>query len=179
MVRNGGGDQVTGDVRLSDDLRAALREWIVVAESVRRTGDAHELDLLRQRGRQLASRVAEALGRPVEFVDPVSGAVESIPAPPTVRLAPAPLSAGPTPWGTGLAVAAFFALLVAIADIVLVNAFAGAFGLLWVPANLLLTAGTLPSLWLTRQVPFWRWPALGAAVGLAAAWVVLLLGLLG
>ena len=68
----------TGDVRLTDDLRAALREWVTVAETVRRSGDAHELDLLSRRGRQLALRVADALGRPVEFVDPVSGEVESI-----------------------------------------------------------------------------------------------------
>jgi hypothetical protein len=91
----------------------------------------------------------------------------------------APEGAEPTPWGPGTAVAAFFAVLVAVADIVLVQAFAGAFGLLWVPANLLVTAGTLPSLWLARDVPFWRWPAFGAAAGLAAAWVVMLLGLLG
>jgi hypothetical protein len=85
----------------------------------------------------------------------------------------------PTPWGTGTAVAVFFAVLVALADIVLARAFAGAFGLLWLPANLLVTAGTTPSLWLAREVPFWRWPALGAAAGIAVAWIVLLLGLLG
>jgi Protein of unknown function (DUF2537) len=48
-----------------------------------------------------------------------------------------------------------------------------------VPANVLVTVGALPSLWLARKVPFWRWPALGAAAGLAAAWIVLLLGMLG
>jgi len=68
----------TRDARLTDDLRAALREWVTVAETVRRSGDAHELDLLRRRGRQLALRVSDVLGRPVEFVDPVSGEVESI-----------------------------------------------------------------------------------------------------
>ncbi len=209
------------DVRLPADLRAALHEWTEVADVVLRSGDDHELDLLRRRGRQLASRVADALGRPVEFVDPVSGAVERIGAwtgrvavpggaagsssrrdgaaasSGAVRVeadadrtagdraaavpgqALAPEGAGPTPWGPGTAVAAFFAVLVAVADIVLVQAFAGAFGLLWVPANLLVTAGTLPSLWLAREVPFWRWPAFGAAAGLAAAWVVVLLGLLG
>ena len=233
------------DSRLPDELRAALREWSEVAETVLRSGDVHELDLLRRRGRQLASRAAQALGRPVEFVDPVSGVVESVGtagagtvagpvgAPGAVNgsaagaaasnrsvsngpvsngstsngsVSTGPVSpgsestgfgstgfgsrsseppgalalepAGPTPWGTGLPVAAFFAVLVAIADIVLAGAFAGAFGLLWVPANLLVTAGTMPSLWLAREVPFWRWPALGAAVGLAAAWVVMLLGLL-
>jgi hypothetical protein len=211
------------DVRLPADLRAALHEWTEVADVVLRSGDVHELDLLRRRGRQLASRVAHVLGRPVEFVDPVSGAVEPIgaraarngaavpghaagswhghdgtaaaggavhavtgadpAADPAAEdragQAPAPDGAGPTPWGPGTAVAAFFAVLVAVADIVLARAFAGAFGLLWVPANLLVTAGTLPSLWLARDVPFWRWPVLGVAAGLAAAWVVLLLGLLG
>jgi Protein of unknown function (DUF2537) len=182
-----GGD--VRDVRLSDDLRSALREWTEVAETVLRSGDDQEVDLLRRRGRQLASRVADTLGRPVEFVDPVSGAVESIrvgatkqapgavPQPPTGPLAVEP--PGPTPWGTGTAVAVFFAVLVALADVVLARAFAGAFGLLWLPANLLVTAGTMPSLWLAREVPFWRWPALGAAAGIGVAWVVLLLSLLG
>lgn len=224
------------DARLPGELRTALREWADVAETVIRSGDADEVDLLRRRGRQLASRAAEALGRPVEFVDPVSGSVESIlgataragtatngavRAPAAVDGVPADgvvvagggvttggdagaaghtaaatngvvaRSAGaiaprqtleppgPTPWGTGTAVAAFFAVVVALADVVLANAFAGAFGLLWIPANLLVTVGTVPSLWLAREVPFWRWPALGAAVGLAAAWVVMLLALLG
>jgi hypothetical protein len=172
-------DRNAGDARLTDDLRAALREWVTVAETVCRSGDAHELDLLRRRGRQLALRVADVLGRPVEFVDPVSGEVESIQvaAPPRPALAPEP--PGPIPWGTGLAVAAFVAVLVTVADVVLAEAFAGAFGLLWIPANLLVTAGTAPSLWVARDVPFWRWPALGAGVGLLAAWVVMLLGLLG
>jgi hypothetical protein len=205
------------NVRLPAELRAALREWSEVAATVLRSGDDHELDLLRRRGRQRASRVADVLGRPVQFVDPVSGAVESIragragngvaatnnlaatngaalvngavawngsagsygadPAAPA-RSSLAPESPGPTPWGTGLAIAAFFAVLVAVADVVLVTAFGSAFGLLWLPANLLVTAGTMPSLWLAREVPFWRWPAFGAAAGLAAAWVVMLLGLL-
>jgi hypothetical protein len=188
-----------GDVRLSDDLRSALHEWTEVAETVLRSGDDREVDLLRRRGRQLASRVADTLGRPVDFVDPVSGVVESIRVGATTRAptrattrAPAgaaspaptpgstpPESPDPTPWGTGTAVAVFFAVLVALADIVLARAFAGAFGLLWLPANLLVTAGTTPSLWLAREVPFWRWPALGAAAGIAVAWIVMLLGLLG
>jgi len=169
----------TRDARLTDDLRAALREWVTVAETVRRSGDAHELDLLRRRGRQLALRVSDVLGRPVEFVDPVSGEVESIrvEAPPRPALAPEP--PGPIPWGPGLAVAAFVAVLVTVADVVLAGAFASAFGLLWIPANLLVTVGTAPSLWMAREVPFWRWPALGAGVGLLVAWVVMLLGLLG
>jgi hypothetical protein len=165
-------------VGLSDDLRAELREWPAAVEAVRRSGDAHELRMLSLRGRRLAGRAAEALGRPVEFVDPMSGAVESI----SGGEGPPPLAdepPGTVPWGTGLLVTAFFAVLTAIADIVLADAFAGAFGLLWVPANLLVTAGVAPSLWLARRVPFWRWPAFGAAAGLGAAWVVLLARLLG
>ena len=172
-------DRDVGDVRLSDDLRAALQEWVTAAETVRRSGDAQELDLLSRRGRQLAARVADVLGRPVEYVDPVSGEVESIRSGAAARSALAAPEPGPLPWGTGLAVAAFFAVLVTVADIVLAQAFAGAFGLLWIPANLLVTAGTTPSLWMAREVPFWRWPAFGAAAGLVAAWVVMLLGLLG
>jgi uncharacterized protein DUF2537 len=70
-------------------------------------------------------------------------------------------------------------VVVAVGDIALSRAFAEAFGLLWVPANILVALGLAPSLHLLRLTPFWRWPALGAAAGLVAAWVVLLLGQLG
>ena len=66
----------------------------------------------------------------------------------------------------------------AIGDVALSRAFADAFGLLWVPANLLVGLGLAPSLYLLRRVRFWRWPALGTAAGLLVAWIVLLLGLL-
>jgi hypothetical protein len=33
-------------------------------------------------------------------------------------------------------------------------------------------------LWLLRRTPLWRWPALGATVGLGVSWVVLLLAML-
>jgi hypothetical protein len=75
-------------------------------------------------------------------------------------------------------VAAFAAVFVALADIELSRSFAEAFGLWWLPANLLVGLGLAPSMWLVRRTPFWRWPALGVAVGLGAAWLVLLLGLL-
>lgn len=174
------GDRRPDDPPLPEELTAALREWAAFAAAAGRSGVPAEQDLVRRRGRQLAARVAGVRGRPVEFTDPASGAVESVRAPTAARhraLAPEP--AGPTPWDTGLPVAAFFAVFVAIADISLSRAFAEAFGLLWIPANLLVVLGLAPSLWLLRTVPFWRWPALGAAVGLAVAWVVLLAGLLG
>ena len=61
----------------------------------------------------------------------------------------------------------------------LCRAFAEAFGWLWIPANLLVGVGLAPSLWLLRRTPLWRWPALGAAVGLGVSWVALLLAMLG
>jgi hypothetical protein len=70
-------------------------------------------------------------------------------------------------------------VFVTLADVALCQAFAEAFGLLWIPANLLVGAGLAPSLWLLRRVPLWRWPALGATVGLGVSWVVLLLAMLG
>ena len=169
-----------GDPPLSPELEDALREWAAFAVSVSRSGGPAERELLQRRGRQLAARVADALGRPVTYTDPVSGRVETVPAPVTGPI-PQPLPvepAEPTPWATGLAVSAFTAVLVAVGDIALCRAFAEAFGLLWVPANVLVALGLTPSLHLLRRIPFWRWPALGAAAGLCAAWVVLLLGLL-
>ena len=175
------GDRRPEDPPLPDELQAALREWAAFAVAAGRSGIPDERDLVRRRGRQLASRIAGVRGRPVEYVDPMSGAVESVRAVTsggqhrTLAVEPD----GPTPWVTGLPIAAFFAVFVAIGDVQLSSAFAEAFGLLWVPANLLVGLGMAPSLYLLRTVPFWRWPAIGAAVGLAAAWVVLLVALLG
>ncbi len=86
---------------------------------------------------------------------------------------------GPTPWATGLPIAAFVAVFLTLADVALCRAFAEAFGWLWIPANLLVGVGLAPSLWLLRRTPLWRWPALGAAVGLGVSWVALLLAMLG
>ncbi|MBW0119246.1 DUF2537 domain-containing protein [Pseudonocardia abyssalis] len=191
MLRAAGGRVELGDRRpedppLPDELNAALREWAAFAVAAGRSGMPDERELVRRRGRQLASRVAGVRGRPVEYVDPMSGVVESVRALPSPvpradgrRRSLAVEPPGPTPWGTGLPIAAFFAVLVTIGDVQLSSAFAEAFGLLWVPANLLVGLGLAPSLYLLSTVPFWRWPAIGAAVGLVAAWVVLLVSLLG
>ena len=163
------------DPPLPAALRQALREWRALAETVSRTGGPEEHEVVRRRGRLLARRVADVLGRPVEFVDPATGVAESI----EDELAdPQTASREVTPWATGLPVAAFSAVLVTIGDVALSRAFADAFGLLWVPANLLVGLGLAPSLYLLRRVRFWRWPALGTAAGLLVAWIVLLLGLL-
>jgi hypothetical protein len=173
------GDRQPGDAPLPSDLQEAVREWSALAVLAGRSAGPQQRALLRRRGLQLAGRVADVLGRPVEFTDPSTGEIESVRvgAPgASPRLAVRP--PGPTPWATGLTVSAFFAVLATIADVALSRAFAGAFGLLWIPANLLVGVGLAPSLYLLRTVPFWRWPAVGTAAGLAAAWVVLLLGLL-
>jgi hypothetical protein len=83
-------------------------------------------------------------------------------------------SATPTPWATGLPIAAFIAVLVGIGDVAFVRAIAVAAGWLWVPANIAVCAGLAPGVWLLRHVPFWRWFAYGTAAGLLAAWVVLI-----
>lgn len=172
-------DRRPDDPPLPADLQRALVEWAAFVASVQRTGGPVEQEMVRRRGRQLAARVAGVRGRSVAFEDPTSGAVEDVAMRPR---RPSPLAlehAGPTPWATGLTISAFFAVLVGLGDVVLSRAFAEAFGLVWLPANLLVTVGLTPSLWLLRDVPFWRWPAIGAAAGLAAAWVVLLVSLLG
>jgi hypothetical protein len=174
------GERRAGDPPLPVELEDALREWAAFAVTVSGSGGPAERDLLQRRGRQLAVRVADTLGRPVTYTDPVTGRAESVAAVatwPIPRTDPDP--PGPAPWATGLAVSAFTAVLVAVGDIALSNAFADAFGLLWLPANALVALGLTPSLHLLRHTTFWRWPALGAAVGLAVAWVVLLLGMLG
>jgi len=172
------GERKPGDPPLPVDLEDALREWAAFAVTVSGSGGPTERDMLQRRGRQLAVRVADVLGRTVTYTDPVSGRVEAVPAPNTGPIPRLPDDAEPTPWATGLAVSAFTAVVVAVGDVALSRAFAEAFGLLWVPANILVALGLAPSLHLLRFTPFWRWPALGAAAGLAAAWVVLLLGLL-
>lgn len=179
MTRVEMGDREPGDPVLPRELQNAVDEWSAYAGMVAVGGNADELDLVRRRGRQLASRVSGVLGRPVDYVDPVDGTVESI----TADATPVPRLAGrwtgPTPWSTGLVVSGFCLIFVAIGDIVLSRAFEAAFGGLWLPANLLVGLGLAPTLWLVRQVPFWRWFAFGTAAGLVVAWVVLLLETLG
>ena len=73
----------------------------------------------------------------------------------------------------------FVAVLMAVLDVVLMRTIATSFGVLWVPANLVLTFGMTPLLWMLRHTPLWRWPALGVAAGIGAGWLVLLAALLG
>jgi hypothetical protein len=167
------GERRPGDAALPAELRADLRQWGAVAASMRGARPEQQ-DIVSRRGRQLAGRVSDVLGRPVEYVDPLTGGRDLVHGRTTE---PIPLArAEPTPWSTGLTVSAFFAVLAAIGDVTLARAFGEAFGLLWIPANLLVVGGLAPSLWLVRRAPFWRWIGLGVAVGLGVAWIVLLLG---
>ena len=91
---------------------------------------------------------------------------------------PPPEPPGPTPWATGLLIAAFVAVFLTLADVALCRAFAEAFGCCGSRRTCWSGRGWRPSLWLLRRTPLWRWPALGATVGLGVSWVVLLLAML-
>lgn len=157
--------------RLSEELRAALDEWALVAETVALDGDRQQghpspAELVSRRGRQLAARLAVATGHPVGYVDPLTGGVELI-------------GREPTPWATGLTVSAVSAAMVLVALVAFARGLAeiGA----WVPAATLslVTVSLAPSIWLARLTPVWRWLGYGIAAGVVLSWVVLLLSLLG
>lgn len=188
---------------LGAELTADLREWARVAGAVGRAGAAEREQaaaVVSRRGRQLAVRVAAAVGAPVSYVDPLSGEVAVLdpadhaaagpartgpaltdfaaadPAASDPALAESAVSeppAEPTPWGTGLLVAAFAFTLVVFAVGTLAATLNENSTLLAVGAHVVVTGGLLPSVWLTRTVPIWRWVAYGVAGGIAAGWVAL------
>lgn len=84
------------------------------------------------------------------------------------------LSAEPVPWGPGLAVAAFCALVVGIAVWVLTAGLAD-IPLLSLGANVLVALGLAPALWLSRSLPVLRWIAAGGAAGVVIAWLAALI----
>ena len=79
-----------------------------------------------------------------------------------------------TPWGTGLTVAAFTAVVTAAAIVVLSLGMIRVHPLLSVGLNLVAVGGLAPTLWDWRSVPVRRWFVLGAAAGVAAGWIALL-----
>jgi hypothetical protein len=174
---------------LPSDLAAALHEWAEVAHAL--VPNDHEPvggtagDLVTRRGRQLAGRLATELGLPIAYADPVSGEVVEV-EPSVATEEPVeedfaddlPVKE-PTPWATGLTVTVVVAGMVAVAVASLSFALAQASLWLAVIANVVVIGGLSPSVWLARDVPVWRWVALGVASGLVLAWVALLLSLLG
>lgn len=80
----------------------------------------------------------------------------------------------PVPWATGLTVTAFVAAVTAAAIVVLSLGLIRVHALLAVALNIVAAGGLAPTLWGWRRTPVLRWFVLGAAVGVAVAWVVLL-----
>ncbi|SFB62178.1 Protein of unknown function [Amycolatopsis marina] len=173
-------------VALAIDLADALQEWARVAAALRRASTEAEAEpeaarMVSQRGRQLAGRVAAAVGTPVTYVDPVTSEplLVSPPARPPASsrllrrfLGPGQPSEEPTPWGTGLLVAAFVAVVAVVAMLALATTLATeTAGWIAVAAALVVTLGLAPSLWLARKLPVLRWVVLGVAAGVATSWI--------
>lgn len=78
------------------------------------------------------------------------------------------------PWATGLTVTAFVAVVTAAAIVVLSLGLVRVHALLAVGLNVVAAGGLAPTLWGWRRTPVLRWFVLGAAVGVAGAWFVLL-----
>jgi hypothetical protein len=174
-------------IALGADLAEALHEWARVAQALERTGrngDGVSAGLVSRRGRQLAARVAAAMGTPVSYLDPLTGEVSDVPPPAPMpsgqprHQAPVQAPQEPTPWATGLTVSAFTTVIVMFAVVALSEALGSASQWLAVAANVVIAAGLAPSVLLARGVPVWRWIAYGVVAGLAVAWIGLLFTLL-
>lgn len=76
----------------------------------------------------------------------------------------------PTPWVTGVPLAVFSAVLVAVAVWVL-SAGLSDRPVVAVLVNLLVAGGLTPAMWLSRNLPVLRWIAAGAAAGIVIGWV--------
>jgi hypothetical protein len=79
-----------------------------------------------------------------------------------------------TPWATGLTVAAFVAAVSGIAIAVLSLGLTRLHPAVTVALNLIAVGGLAPTVWGWRRLPVLRWLALGAGLGVAGAWLVLL-----
>lgn len=78
------------------------------------------------------------------------------------------------PWATGLTVSAFVAAVTGAAVVVLSLGLIRVHPLLAVGLNAVAAGGLAPTLWGWRRTPVLRWFVLGAAVGVAGAWLTLL-----
>jgi hypothetical protein len=79
-----------------------------------------------------------------------------------------------TPWGTGLTVAAFVAVVLGAAIVVLGVGLLRVHPLLAVGLNMVAVGGLAPTVWGWRHRPVWRWFVLGSGVGVACGWLALL-----
>jgi hypothetical protein len=80
----------------------------------------------------------------------------------------------PVPWATGLAVAGFVAAYIGAVVVVLSLGLIRVHPLLAVGLNIVAAGGLAPTLWGWRRTPVLRWFVLGAGVGVAGAWLMLL-----
>ncbi|ORB83977.1 hypothetical protein B1987_09405 [Mycobacterium kansasii] len=78
------------------------------------------------------------------------------------------------PWATGLVVAGFVAAATGVGMVVLSLGLIRVHALLAVGLNIVAVGGLAPTLWGWRRTPVLRWFVLGAAVGVAVAWLTLL-----
>jgi hypothetical protein len=177
VLVDGDGEAVTDPDRLplGTDLTDALHEWAKVAAAVGRAEPGVAAGVVvSRRGLQLAGRVATSLGVAVRYVDPLSGD-ESVVEP--LRLTKAPARPAPppepTPWLTGLTLAGASLLVTVMTVVTLAATLAETYSLLALASNVVVTGGLLPSLWLIKRQPIWRWVAYGVAVGLGLAWLAL------
>ncbi len=76
----------------------------------------------------------------------------------------------PTPWGPGLGLAAFAALIIGSAVYVISAGLADR-PLIAIAANVVVALGLTPALWLSRTLPVLRWVGLGGAIGTVIAWI--------
>ncbi|GGM74848.1 hypothetical protein GCM10012275_51940 [Longimycelium tulufanense] len=162
-------------------LAAALHEWAQVVAAVRCDDRNHRpggvtCELVSRRGRQLAGRLAAAVGAPVRYADPVRGELEQVEAPRSVS--ETAVATEPTPWATGLTVTLVTGVIVTCSAVVLSLGLADAAWWLAVLANLVIAGGLAPSVWIARHTPVWRWLAYGVMAGIGTAWFGLLLRLL-
>nr|WP_225954209.1 DUF2537 domain-containing protein [Kibdelosporangium phytohabitans] len=165
-----------------DELVTALNEWAQVVAAMQRADapeDASAAVLVSRRGMQLADRLSSVLETTVRYHDPLTGEVLFVDAVPT---APAPQRQAkqpePTPWLTGLTVSALMALVTVSAVLTLAVTLSDTSAFLALGANVVVTAGLAPSIWLARRVLIWRWVALGVASGLALGWIAMIFVLL-
>jgi hypothetical protein len=161
---------------LGIELTDALHEWARVASAVAHSAsDANEAagTVVTRRGLQLAARVAASMGMPVRYLDPLSGEESVVEPPESARLARPVHPPEPVPWLTGLTVAAATFGLLLITMVTLASTLAETNVLLALGSNIVVTGGLLPSVWLVRRQPVWRWVALGVAVALVLGWLAL------
>ncbi|MBD8505813.1 DUF2537 domain-containing protein [Hoyosella sp. G463] len=79
----------------------------------------------------------------------------------------------PTPWGTGLAFAAFVAVTTGLLVGIIGWGLLAIHPLVALALNGLVAAGAAPALWERRHEPVQRWAALGLGAGTVVAWIAL------